>query len=475
MKILKQHSIKIAYVAITIFILSVFAYQYKVAFLSWNVETQKFTPSNALFDDGGLYISIFHVAQNGDRFINQPWFQAIRDNISEETLLQQWGQWAPRVKHFFSSSGQSPYSAWMQALVVVNKVVGDINFTFTVSLLIFPVFLFLKYFILLPTCVQKQYLLPVIIINLFYDVSSVPFFQSASIFAMQAFLAGLSSVVFGKQGAMFRWIGWGLIFTSAFLDIVMIPAALGTMFGYFFHKYSPIRINQKYFLLIALGCIAVTYLAAASWLVRDIFEYGKFYYNGAVRTFNRNARYGDFQIIGLLLLVHYLSTAFPSLTSRRLEKIKYVIVTLLAGSVLLVLLAPLMSFEFRDNGGRVDAYIFIMLLFALAAIYVNLKEARLQNIATKISAALLFFFYLNFFLSPNVLKISKYVPFEPSHFPTKEISESGVEYYLAQDPQQVYGYFIKEYYDEAPLILNVSAPNYSKEKIIAASAGIVRS
>ena len=460
-------NIRVAYAAIAIFILSVLAFQYKVVFLNWDTETGKFTTNNVFFDDGGMYASILHVFQEGDRFTNQVWFKAIRDNISQGTLLMEWGQWAPRIKNAFYSHGLSMYSAWMQILVFANKFVGDINLTFTVSLLFFPAFLFLKYFVLLPIFVRKPHLLLVMATNLFYDVSSIPSFQSGEIFANQVFLVGLSSIIFGKQERVLTVIGWGFLLGSSFFDIVVIPAVLAVVLGHLFYNYSPIRIEQKYFLLILIGCIVMTYLAAASWLVHDVFEYGKLYYNGAVRIFNKSATYDNLRIIFLLLLVHYIPIISPSLNSRRLEKIKCMILVLFVGGVFFVLIGRMISLELGDNGGRLVTHIFIILLFGLGAIYENLKERRLQNVAAKITIALIIFSYTNFFLSSDVLRISKYVPFEVTHFPAKETSSGGMDYYLARNPQQVHGYFIMRRYDEAPLILDIRAPNYSKEKILA--------
>lgn len=458
--------LKVVYALIAIFILSVLIFQYKVVFLSWNTETASFTTSNPFFDDGGNYVSILHVIQNGDRFVNQTWFQAIRDHVNQDILLREWGQWAPRIKHLFNFPGLSIYSAWMEILVFANKFVGDINYTFSVSLLIFPIFLFVKYFILFPTLVQKPHLLLVVVVNLFYDVSWIPSFPSPEIFANQIFLVGLSSILFGRKGTIWTVISWGLLLVSSFFNIVVVPAVFAVVFGSFFYHYSPLRLDQKHFLPAVIGCISLIYLLSASWLVHDVFQYGKFYYNGAVRLLDRNTTYGNLRIICLLLLVHYLPIVFSSLNSLRLEKIKYMILVLFVGSVFFILIGPMISFAFSENGGRLDTHISIMLFFGLAAIYENLKQTRFRGIAVNIAIFLIIFSYLNFFLSSNILRIFKHVPFEVDHFPMLETSSDGVDYYLARNPQQVYGYFIKKYYDEAPLILDIDASSYSKKRIL---------
>jgi hypothetical protein len=61
---------------------------------------------------------------------------------------------------------------------------------------------------------------------------------------------------------------------------------------------------------------------------------------------------------------------------------------------------------------------------------------------------------------PKIWQIERYRPFSEEDFPARKVSESGSMYYLASNPQQVYGYFIRELFHDAPLRLEIVTDRY---------------
>jgi hypothetical protein len=69
------------------------------------------------------------------------------------------------------------------------------------------------------------------------------------------------------------------------------------------------------------------------------------------------------------------------------------------------------------------------------------------------------------------MNVKKFKPFKEKHFPEYIAENDSPPHYLAKNPQQVWGFFMRQDFLKAPLILDFETDSYSRRKILDTLSG----
>ncbi len=164
--------------------------------------------------------------------------------------------------------------------------------------------------------------------------------------------------------------------------------------------------------------------------------------------------------IALWGIVVYLLKRFPP----NAEQVTALLVALatLAAVILMIVAAPLLDPETQQNVHRLNPLLFILLVTLALSLLADLPNefSALQQRVLLGMLGVGLALGIAKYSEPKIWQIERYRPFSEEDFPARKVSESGSMYYLASNPQQVYGYFIRELFHDAPLRLEIVTDRY---------------
>ncbi len=461
-----------AYLCAVLLILASALVIFKSVYVNWDPGTGQLGLANALFDDGGCYVSELHVHNDRSRFEAEPWFQAIRDQVSSDELRKEWGPHGPRVQYIF---GDRFMGLYFQTMLWANQFVNDINKTYTLSLLVFPVLLLLK-FLLLLFLVAPRWHLPVIALNLAHDVLHVPAIAGSEHIAVQLLLIGISCLFFGWYHKWTRFVGWLFMGIACLYNPLPIGAVLAVLVASLTWSGWP-KIRER-FLLICLSSIAailVIQMLQLGWSVLQDGVHGT--YNHGVTLFVRNLVFLDLGSLGLLFALSRTQPSDEGVFPGAYERLKSIILLIYLGALLTTLLGPLIHFEVWENTARLQRYAFIFQVTACALLLPDLFRGERARWVPLTLLLVFLTLSANTFLNrvhPGQswgwsMKVHHVQSFDPDqHLPKRMVEDDGT-YFVADNAQKVYGYFIQKHFNEGPLVLEILSKKYNPQAVLEAT------
>ncbi len=462
----------IAYLCAVFLILASALVLVKSVYVNWDPETGQLAVANALFDDGGCYVSELHVHNDRAQFEAEPWFQAIRDQVTVDELRKEWGPHGPRVKYIFSSRFMGLY---FHSMLFANGFVDDINRTYTLSLLVFPALLILKLLLLL-FLVSPRWHLPVIAFNLAHDVLNVPAIAGSEHMAVQLLLIGIMCLYFGRERPWIPVVGWLFAGLACLFNPLVFGPVLAVLVAQSGLAQRTWQKIQGRFLVICLSSIAailVIQFLQLSWSVLQSGAHGT--YNHGVTLFVRNLVYLDLGSLVMLFLLARMRPDDDGVRSSAYERLKSIIVLIYLGAILVSLLGPLVHFEIWENTARLQRYAFI---FQVTACALLLPELFRGDRSRWVPLTLLLVFltlsahtFLNR-VHPGQswgwsMKVHHVQRFDPDqHLPRRAVDENNGSYFVADNAQKVYGYFIQKHFKEGPLVLEILSKKYNSQTVL---------
>jgi hypothetical protein len=445
----------------------------KVVFLNWEPDQGQFQMRNALFDDGGAYVSELHVHKDRDWFEDQRWFQEIRDKVTSDELHQNWGLHGPRVQYIFQDRFMGTY--FKTLLWVDGSFVGDLSKTYTLSLFAFPILVLIKFMLLLLLCAPRHHV-QLILWNLTHDVLNIPPIPGSEHSAVQLLLLGLGLLFFGKKSRGVTVASWVIMALACLLNpipwapVLAVILVLIPQLERFWSKIDP------WFLLISVAGMAFLVLVPLAHLALNILSHGTGAHTNTDATIlTRNLVYIDLSCLFLILALHWAPRWRPVLDGSMLQVWKRLTMALVLGAGFISLVSPWLHFEIWENSWRYQRYILIVLLGGFATLLGGLDPGTwrrpLNTTLVLAFCVLLVGSFMNRVHPGQPLgwsnRIERIQKFEAHHLPTKLPRTGQLPVFSAESPQQVYGYFIEKRYEEGPLILEIESARYQPDSWIS--------
>jgi hypothetical protein len=461
----------LAYLLAFIFCLGAVGMQFKILFLNWDDSTQRFEIQNALFDDGGTYVSELHVQKDPERFEKELWFTEIRDKVTSDELFDAWGPHGPRVQFIFTGRYMGPY---FKMILAADRVIDDLALTFTLSLMFFSAILVLKYVLLLLFCRKEKHSL-FIAMNLAHDLFFIPGIQGSEHVAVQLMLLGLSFWLFAPSRRPYQVFSWTFMGLACLLNPIPIGPTILLAFTHLrVAKNLWLRIRPRFLWFALAGLAGVVLIQGLQFLYAVQSRGAEHHFNTGLTLFVRNLSFLGLGSVVLLMFLHYVPISWPEMTTDKSEKLRLWVLLIIAAAVVIALVGPLIHFELWENNARYQRYILIAEVAALVTLLPGLASRWGHHLGRGllILAGVVFVGSFMNRIHPGQpfgwsLKIHRVQHFDAQeHYPQTLLDAENKTYYEAGSPQQVYGYFIRKDYTRGPLILAIDSDRYDPARVL---------
>lgn len=455
----------------------------KVTQISIGPENKIVAP-NLLFDDGGVYTAEAVALSNWAQLKDQPWFMLIQEAVTRTDLYVQWGYYGPRVSFIFSRGIRD---GWLYIIYGFSQLTNSFQNALGFSILLFPVLVCVKYLFLWFYFVSSNVIASPALLVLFSTVLidfGQPFGATHYWFVTSAY----SLLFFSTALAIRFWcvdecrlnrsVSYLLLVLSVLMSQIALPIFIALALIDLTAAALPNLYQQAtgfvnhHFLEITFIAIALTLPFALLWGGLQTALNPRAY-NDVLRITQFRLEYLSIVNVGLLLLYSWLLQRIPEPKTH--SAITGLIVAMILGAFTLVAAGTILDPETQHNSHRLNPFLFVALATAIVRmVFVQGQESLVvgfdRPLLLKALLGLGALIGIDKYRQPVVWEISRYQPFSDTDFPTFVTNTSGTQYFMANTPQQVYGYFIDEDFKKAPLVLNIRTERYSPEKAISVQA-----
>lgn len=473
------------FLGITVYVAILFGVAYKTGYAAYDSEQKKFVKSNSLFyDDGGVYVSEAIVLDHWSTFSREEWFRQIRNHISQEGLQALWGPYAPKVQFIFT---RFSHEGWLWILLFFENFTKDYQEAFRVTFLSFPVFVIGKYILLffLFRRERDRGFFPLATSFLLVDLAQTYehnfYWFGPSAFSYLFFMTGFALRTFSSlQRARRLFLSYLLMGLGVYMWMIMLPVFLIVLFVDLLTRAQGVFQKIAMFNSRHFGKIVVTFLASTVviGLINLIIDASKGslgdlqHGNAALTLFSARVSYISFINVLLLYLFFSLTKDFREKRNHILS-LKLIVSIFLGAVVLYIMISPWLIELQKANVNRLNNPLFGILTISAAYAYWYGKRGAWNGrshpllIGGAIAGVV-----IGFTNYANVWKIQQNIPFTEDAYPVLITEAPNIPYYLAKNPQQVYGYFMGSRYLDGPLVLQFATEDYSEANVVKMLTGL---
>lgn len=459
-------------------------------------ESGQILKSNIFRNDRAVYAAYLTISDNQKAFMDEKWFTKIKNDISQQDLLVQWGFYGPRVKLIFT---QSSYFGWSLIGKLATRISETHKDAFYLMILFLPVLVGLKYISLLVfPLIYRQ---PIVVVPMLYaclllDFIEPPLKSSSESFAWQFFAIGFVLWVFNEKRSIVCYLlAYSLLIYASLTSLVLVPIVTSIVgvhlllvgvclkpdkLGIHFKKL--LEWNDERFLWIASTILLLTIPLAAINFFLNMMTYPM--KSWSIHLTGGNLTYKSWmfsmisihlsylyslKVIACLLAVEFTSNKMKSLESDyKVLTLKLFVTLSLVAAFSLVLISPVLSNVSAMSTNRlIPSIVATSLIYLVYVIwkYECVRKGIIKNYRVCLIVGLLI---ISLALKYNIPHFRPTISnsFNDSEFPELIGENQSKRYYLAERPQQIFLYFIENLYNHAPLVLNINTKKYNEENVV---------
>ena len=460
----------IAFISVYLFVS--IAVIYVKNFVAFDPEIQGFTTQNFVSEDFSVRLASISVKENYESLIENEWFRSIK-SVSPSDIEKVWSYAGSKILLLGSGS-----LLWDGGIIAAKSLSGISHEDGArLMFLAYPVFIALiaviVKFVIFHGRSNSPIYFAILIPIVFEGFSPFPW---GSIYGLAlvpiAFFARLCSP---KPAATTLTIFYGILVVSALWSpinwsIVLLFAVIDILSALFPRQWEIAReFNRRNFVPVSLAILSSHLLLLIVVLVYRVASVRGFF-NQFVYMFSKSG--GHFSTLTLVALI-----VSGFLLSKRRDVAKdvgnfYIAATgLLVGTLLANAIGLAYSWALEATVFRIATY---YLPLCAAAAYALLLHVDREYKAAEDNENTLYGRNTIGLMTVAALSLFLVVPFvgqmkidlvrKMDETPPLELSEGGARYFLARNAGEIWTFFREERYREAPLILNLEVPSYSKTR-----------
>ena len=442
-----------------------------------------FQRAEMLWDEGGHYVSMATRVNDASQIIHSTWYRYIREHLDEASLYLEWGRYAGRVQLIFSDL--IAWNTYVRLLGWLGAGIGSYVDAYYCLMLLLPLWVAVKYLYCWLICPAERRagLLLAFVVADFAAGSHINWWFTSEAYGWHALSAGLFTLLAGYP----RWLVWLWMAITVSFNWYFAPVVVAVLLADAACRSTHPRVRamvthlQRHWLRSVWGLMAAAIVLAgvvyAVAVLRTKAGHGDPYQLLEVFAvlFRGTLRSIDPTVVTLAIVVAWLRSSQPASVPEIAALPLATLLTLVCGS-LIIGISGLTSGVVPENGGRHMTHI-MMLLMIEGALFMGASERpvtldftrlwrqpptpRALILAVPLAIGIATFGYQ--------LPIRQSIQLGAGGFPVQETNRAtGCTYYVADNAQQVYGYFIHRDYRQAPLLLNLKSGRYTIDEAVRA-------
>ena len=457
--------------------------------ISFDEATQSFVPGNLFYDDLGHYISVAILTDHLDFLTNQSWFLALQE-VDEAEARAQWGDFGLKL----GILKPHVYDGWAWLFLAIKKI-GGLTYedAFRGTAMFFPVFVFLFFLATKTTffCRADNYaLLLVFVFVIAYGINSPVSVARAATYGYALVAMAIMIRLYSTAGRSSRMVAFfTLLAFAGYIHRLMLPVFLLFAVSDLTRVLIPrlwkklTRFSEKWFVVICLSLLAVILaVISLSLAVKTLSTSGEFTMH--MYIFGKQLRHFDWSVFASVFLVAWLSRWRPG--NADIAVYKFMIVLMILSGLAISLIGSILSPVYELNSDRLVFFIYILAIAIIGYSADPRPSSPQEEVADggnetasqpylerRLVIPILMIASILYALPQYgaAMNVKKFKPFKEKHFPEYIAENDSPPHYLAKNPQQVWGFFMRQDFLKAPLILDFETDSYSRRKILDTLSG----